>query len=183
MRLPRWLSGPRTRLDVAAGLVDGILNALTLAAGKLLDVHGGGATLELAVRVGAATALTTVFVFFVAHYAELRAELVRAERELNLLSHGRLAASRLGRRAARDALTSALLAAGCGLIGSMAPLLLCTVLPGPRWIGLAVTVGLLGVLGALLAKSFYGSPWLWGALIMCGGVALTYVGVRLHIAG
>jgi hypothetical protein len=64
------LLSPRGRLDIFAGLVDGILNALTLAAGRILN-SGDGADLELAMRVAVATGLTTIFVFFIAHYAEL----------------------------------------------------------------------------------------------------------------
>lgn len=32
MKLGDWAHDPRTRLDIVAGLTDGILNALTLAA-------------------------------------------------------------------------------------------------------------------------------------------------------
>lgn len=181
MNFRNWLGSSRTRLDIVAGLVDGILNALTLAAGRLLARHGG-ASLDLAVRVGAATATTTLFVFFCAHYAELRAELIRAEHELNLLSHGRLASSRLGRRAAMTALSGAGLAAACGLVGAMAPLLLCVWLPGPRWAGLAITIILLGILGALLARSFYGSAIIWALAIMIGGIFLTAIGMQIDIA-
>jgi VIT1/CCC1 family predicted Fe2+/Mn2+ transporter len=161
-------------------MVDGILNALTLAAGPLLRSHGG-TSFGLACRVGAAAALTTLFVFFVAHYAELRAELVRAERQLNLSSHGPLAASRLGRRALYEAAASATLAAACGLVGAACPLLLSTVLPGPGWIGLCATIVLLGVLGAVLARSFYGSVLFWSFAIMAGGIALTFVGIELNL--
>ena len=99
---------PRSRLDIFAGLVDGILNALTLAAGRILR-STDGADLNLAVRVGVATGLTTIFVFFIAHYAELRAELVRSEQKLNLLSHGRLATSRLGYKAFESAAVGSIL--------------------------------------------------------------------------
>jgi predicted membrane protein (TIGR00267 family) len=182
MRLPDWLVSSRTRLDVTAGLVDGILNALTLAAGHLVK-SGGGATLDLALRVGAATGLTTVFVFFVAHYAELRAELVQAEKELNLTYHGHLAASRLGRRAIQEAVTGALVAAGCGLVGSLVPLMLCALLPGNGIAGLSVTIGLLGMLGAVLARSFHGSSLFWASAVMVGGAILTYVGIKIDITG
>lgn len=175
-----WLVSPRTRMDVVAGLVDGVLNALTLAAGRLLRTPGG-ASPGLAARVGAATALTTLFVFFVAHYAELRAELVRAERELNLLSHGRLAASRLGRQALWNAAAGACVAAVCGLVGAMAPLLFCAASPAPHWIGLVATILLLGVLGGLLARSFHGSSSFWAIAVMAGGVLLTIVGVQIDI--
>ena len=176
-----WLTRPRNRLDIVAGFVDGILNALTLAAGKLLD--GGGADLMLAVRVGAASGLTTVFVFFVAHYAELRADLSRAERQLNLTAHGKLATSRLGRRALLRSIGGAALASVCGVLGSVVSLLLCVWLPRPPWLGVAGDIGLLGLLGALLARSFQGRSWFWAILIMVGGAVLTWIGVKIDIAG
>jgi VIT1/CCC1 family predicted Fe2+/Mn2+ transporter len=182
MSIRGWLESPRTRLDITAGMVDGILTALTLASGRLLK-PGEGASLDLALRVGAATAITTLFVFFVAHYAELRAEITRAERELNLLSHGKLAAGALGRRAVEEAVAGSSLAGLCGLAGAMVPLVLCHVLPSPRWLGLAATVVLLGALGALIARSFHGSSLLWAVLLMVGGIALAWLGLRLDIAG
>jgi len=181
MRLWRWLAQPRNRLDIVAGFVDGILNALILAAGKLLG--GGGADLMLALRVGAASGLTTVFVFFVAHYAELRADLWRAERQLNLTAHGKLAASRLGRRALLQSLGGAALAAICGVAGSVVSLLLCVWLPQPAWLGVAADIALLGLLGAVLARSFRGNAWFWAVAIMLGGGVLTWIGVKLDIAG
>jgi predicted membrane protein (TIGR00267 family) len=175
-----WLESPRTRLDITAGMVDGVLSALTLAAGRLLK-PGAALSVDLAVRVGAATALTTLFVFFVAHYAELRAELVRAERQLNLLSHGKLAGGRLGLRAIEEAAAGSVVAALCGFVGAMIPLLLCLSCPGPRWVGIAATILLLGLLGALLARSIHGAAPLWSVAIMLGGIVLTFVGVSLDI--
>lgn len=163
-------------------MVDGVLNALILAAGTLLKPTGN-VGLELAGRVGAAAALTTLFVFFVAHYAELRAELVRAEWQLNLSTHGQLAAGRLGQHALRDAAFGATLAAICGLIGATCPLMLTVVLPGPRWVGLCVTIMFLGALGAILARSFHGSALLWSVSIMVGGVGMTVIGIWLHLVG
>lgn len=182
MNIRSWLEHPRTRLDIAAGMVDGVLNALILAAGSLVKPTG---TLDfgLAWRVGAASALTTLFVFFIAHYAELRAELVRAEGQLNLSSHGRLAASRLGTRALHEAAAGAALAAGCGLIGATCPLLLSMILPGPGWIGLCVAIIFLGLLGAVLARSFYGSILFWSISIGIGGVILTFIGIWLDLVG
>jgi hypothetical protein len=181
MTVRGWIESPRTRLDIVAGLIDGILNALTLAAGHLMNA--GGADLGLAMRVGIATGLTTLFVFFMAHYAELRAELVRAERELSITAHGRLAASRLGQRAVQASAAGATLAAACGVCGASFSLLLCSYLPGPRWTGLAATVALLGGLGALLAKSFHGSPVFWALMLVVGGALLTIIGVKIDIAG
>jgi VIT1/CCC1 family predicted Fe2+/Mn2+ transporter len=182
MHWPNRLVNAHGRLDLVAGLVDGILNALTLAAGRLLR-DGGGASLGLAVRVAIATGLTTIFVFFIAHYAELRADLIHAERELNLLSHGRLATSQLGRRAIGDAATGAIMAATCGVLGAFIPLLLCTYLPAPKWVGLALILALLGILGAALARSVGGSIGFWAGSVLLAGAALTFVGVQLDITG
>jgi predicted membrane protein (TIGR00267 family) len=182
MSFRSWLESARTRLDVTAGLVDGILTALTLASGKLLDgvAHPG---VTFALRVGAATSLTTLFVFFVAHYAEMRADIHRAERELNLMAHGKLATGALGWRAVEESFAGALVAAVCGLLGAMVPLLLCYFMPSPRWLGLAITVALLGLLGAILARSFQGAIAIWAIALMAGGIVLTWIGLQLDIAG
>jgi len=175
-----WLTAPRTRLDVAAGTVDGILNAVILASGRLLKLNDG-TSISFALRVGIASSLTTLFVFFVAHYAELRSDLVRVERELNLTSHGHLASSRLGARAIRESLSQAVLAAVCGFVGAAFPLVLTAVLPGPRWLGLCITIGLLGLLGMMLARSFYGSMLTWAIVIMLGGALLVAAGAWLNV--
>ncbi|WP_454887886.1 hypothetical protein [Sphingomonas oryzagri] len=181
MNLRSWVTSPRNRLDVVAGLVDGILNALTLAAGRMLN--GSGADLMLAARVGTATGLTTIFVFFMAHYAELRAEIARSERQLNLTSHGKLATSKLGQRAVRESIAGACLAAVCGVAGALLSLLFCIWFPHPRWIGPTGDILLLGILGIFLARSVHGSPFIWAPAIMLGGVALTFIGVEIDIAG
>lgn len=181
MTLRQWLRAPGTRLDIVAGLVDGVLNALILAAGRMLKA--AGVDLLLMLRVGAATGLTTLFVFFVAHYAERRAELAEAERELSLGGHGRLAASQLGRRAVVSAAGGATLAAGCGVCGAVGALAICDLLAWPRGIGLVAVIGLLALLGGLLARSFHGSRLMWAAGVGGGGAILTWIGILLNIAG
>lgn len=170
---------PRNKLDVFAGLVDGVLNALTLAAGRI--VYAEGLNLSLVGRVAVASGLTTIFVFFVAHYAELRAELARAERQLNLTAHGRLAASHLGRVAIVTAMKGALLAALCGTIGATVPLLLCIVIPDPPWAGICLILIFLAALGALLARSFEGSIWLWSSIIVVAGIIFACIGTKLNL--
>lgn len=174
------LYSSRSRLDIVAGLVDGILNALTLTANRLLRSNGS-VDIDLIVKVALATGLTTVFVFFVAHYAEQRAELARAERELSFTTRGRLATSRLGRRALQAAAAGAIIAAFCGVVGATTALLICMYLPGPRWLALIAVLALLGILGALLARSFQGSIALWSLGLMVGGALLTWVGMKLNI--
>jgi len=183
MKAFEFIRHPNNRLDVVAGLIDGILNALALAAGRLVHTGGEGATLSLALRVSIAAGATTIFVFFVAHYAQLRLELVRHERELNFTEHGRLAATNLGRRVFLESLYKAILASVFSLAGALFPLILCTVLPSPAWLGLAITIVALGGLGALLAKTFYGSPLIWSIGLFFGGIALAFVGMKLDLVG
>lgn len=178
-----FIRDPNNRLDVVAGLIDGILNALTLAAGRLAHTGGEGATFSLALRVSAAAGATTVFVFFIAHYAQLRLDLIRHERELNFTEHGRLAATHLGRRVFLKSLLRAMLAAGFSLVGALFPLLLCAIAPSPRWLGLAITIIVLSGLGALLARTIYGSPLRWGLGHFIVGIALALVGIQLDLVG
>jgi VIT1/CCC1 family predicted Fe2+/Mn2+ transporter len=181
MSLRTLLRHPGNRLDIVAGLIDGILNALTLAAAKLFTA--GGLTLVLVGKLAAVTACTTGFVFFVAHYAQLRAELVHAERQLNLLSHGRLATTRLGKQILSEAAWGAVLASLFGVIGATIPLVIGLAIPQVPILGIALTVLLLGGLGWLLARSVFGSPLLWALTLMFGGIGVTTIGVQLDILG
>jgi VIT1/CCC1 family predicted Fe2+/Mn2+ transporter len=174
---------PGNRLDVVAGLIDGVLNALALATGRLMHANGAGGTWDLAIKVAIAACATTLFVFFVAHYSQLRLELLRHERELNFTDHGKLVATRLGRRVFVEALAKAILAASFSLFGALFPLALCVLLPSPPWLGLAITIAALGGLGMLLAKTIYGSPVIWGIALLAGGAALAYLGLELDLVG
>lgn len=179
MRFGEWLRDARNRLDVVAGLIDGILNVLTLAAAKLMNE--GGLTLAVAGKLAAVTACTTGFVFFVAHYAQLRSELLRSARQLNLLSHGRLATTKLGRQILLEAILAACVASVCGVVGSAVPIVLALLLPQIPIVGIVLTVALLGVLGWALALSVSGSPFFWAAGLMLGGIAVTVIGAKLSI--
>jgi hypothetical protein len=179
--LPKWLTAPDNRLDVVAGLIDGILTALAFAAGELIE--GGGASLSLAVRVAIATGLANAFVFFFAHYAELRTDLVGYEKQLNFLSHGRLASSHLGRKALSQSFAAAAIAAIWTIFGAMIALTVCVWLPQPRWLGPLIDILLLGALGVLLARNLHGAWWKWAISLMAGGLVLTAAGIELHVAG
>jgi predicted membrane protein (TIGR00267 family) len=180
MSVTHWLGAPQNRLELIAGFIDGMLTALTLTAGKLLR-HGGGLSFALAAKVGIVSACTAAFVFFVAHYAELRAELVRSERELNLLSRGRLASTHLGRQALGEASLAAVVGSLCSFLGAVIPLLFGIMLPGLPMISLGLSILVLGLLGAMLAWSTFGSPIVWAISLMAGGVAFTFVGLQLDI--
>jgi predicted membrane protein (TIGR00267 family) len=180
MKIFAWLSQPEHRLDLVAGLSDGILTALILSAGKLLN-SDEAVSVGLALRVATVATLTGGFVFFVAHYADLRSELVRAERQLNLLSHGRFASTRLGRAALHDAFASALIVSTCSFLGALIPLMASVLVPRPTWVGIAIAIGTLALLGIFLAKVVYGSPVRWALVLVGVGALLSFIGVRLEI--
>ncbi len=175
-----WLVRPNHRLDLVAGLCDGILTALTLASGRLLNTDAP-MDVSLALRVATAAAVSGGFILFVAHYAELRGELVHAERQLNLLPYGRMATTKLGRTVLREAASGSLIAAGCSFCGALLPLILGAVFPQMSWCAIAVALGALALLGGVLGKVVYGSPLAWSFVLLLGGAFLAYVGLKLKI--
>jgi len=173
-------SGQAYRLDLVAGLADGILTALTLGAGHMF-LSGSQISVALAFRVAFASAISGAFVFLVAHYADLRGELVEAERQLNLTSHGRLAASRLGRAAFRDATNKAMVASTCMFAGALLPMLVGALIARPRWLPVAVSLAALSLLGFFLARTVWGRPWRWVLTLVLAGIVLTCLGAELKI--
>jgi len=180
MKALTWVSHRQHRLDIVAGLCEGILTALALAGGKLIradDPITAGLALRIALAVGASEA----FVFFVAHYAELRNELIRAERELNLTSRGRLATTALGRAALQDAFRAAVVATGFSVVGALVPLCSAAFFPDRPWVGIVVALAALALLGLALAKTVYGRSGRWALALVGGGVAMTWMSVKLDI--
>jgi predicted membrane protein (TIGR00267 family) len=170
----------RTLLPTVLGLSDGILTALTLAAGQLTEPHHQ-MPLARGIRIAVAALVSSAFVFYVAHYAQLRGELVHAERQLNLMSHGHLASTRLGRSVRMEALVSAVLSSVASFWGALIPLLTGVLLPTLRWGPIVTSLASLGVLGIALARVVHGSYWLWCGGLVTGGVLLSLVGIWLHI--
>lgn len=169
-------------LPLVLGVTDGILNALTLAAGAILRGAGDGVSVALAARVGAAACVTAGFTMFVADYAERRSGLVHASRELNMTEPGRLAATSLGRAVAQESAFAATVAAVASLIGAAGPLLLGTLLPVPPWVTLLITVVLLGILGWLIGAVLSARRLRWALAMLLGGIAVTVIGAELNIA-
>ena len=170
----------KNRLDLVAGLCDGILTALILAGGSLLH-HGSSMSLDLSLRVAVAAAASGAFIFFVAHYAELRSELVHAERQLNLLEHGRFATTRLGRAVLKESFIGALIASICTFVGALIPMLASMIPSAPVWLGVAVAITSLAVLGFLLARAVYGKPMRWALCLGVAGVLVAFIGLQLRI--
>jgi predicted membrane protein (TIGR00267 family) len=168
------------RLELIAGFCDGILTALTLAAGRIV-ASASPISLGLALRVATAGASSSVFMFAVAHYAQSRGELSEAERQLNLTSHGKLANSRLGREVLLESAAAAIIGSASGFCGSLIPLLVGVMVPGARWLAIATALAVLAVLGAFLATTVQGRPLRWAVSLMLAGGALAYLGMRLRL--
>jgi hypothetical protein len=175
------LLGDGRMMPVVLGLADGLMNALTLAGGSIID-SGSGIDLGLALRIAAFAVATAAFVIFVARYAEFRSGLVRGARQLNIPDHGRLAGTALGRAVAIDAGADALLASLASGLGALVPLAIAAAFPELSWLAVVVAIGLLATLGAALGRVVLGSPLVWAAGLALGGAILTAVGVALHIA-
>jgi VIT1/CCC1 family predicted Fe2+/Mn2+ transporter len=180
MNIVSWLFRREHMFALLIGVVDGILTALTLAAGRVLSV-ADALDSTLAFRISAASALSGALVFFVAEYARQRGELVRAERQLSLTAHGRLAATRLGRAALYDAASGAALAIICNFLGALVPLLIGVALPSVSWLAAVVAIAILGALGIGIARAIYWNPLRWAMVLMLAGALLTLIGVQLHI--
>lgn len=168
------------RLYLVAGLSDGILTALTLSAGKLIQADSL-LTLDLALRVAVAGASSSAFMLFVAHYSQLRGELAEAERQLNLTAHGQLASSRLGRTVLIESATAAILGSLAGFCGALLPLLVGVIVPSAPWLAIAAALAALAILGAFLAFAVNGRAAAWAGALVLAGAALAYLGTYLKL--
>jgi len=169
-------------LPIVLGLLDGITNALGLAAHAILGGGSGGVGLGLALRVASFALVTAVFAIFVARYVELRTGLIRASRQLNLLDRGVLAATRLGRAARRDALADAAQASPASLLRRPSPAgyrRRVSRIPVARPLVLAISM--LIFLGLVGGHRLGENPGLWAALA-AAGIILAGVGAMLNIA-
>jgi predicted membrane protein (TIGR00267 family) len=171
----------RLLLPLVLGLSDGILDALVLASAAI--VHAGSrVTVGLAIRIALVGLITSIFTIFVAEYAHLRAELARAERQLNLARSGRLATSRLGRVVTREALQAAAIASAASFLGSLFPLLLGAFVSSASWVALVLAVGALAGLGAALARAIGGHLGRWMCGLAACGVVVAAAGIELKVA-
>jgi predicted membrane protein (TIGR00267 family) len=177
-----WLFRREHFLPLVLGFSDGILTALTLAAGRLTS-PGRVIPLDLALRIAAGALASGAFVFFVARYAELRGELVRAERQLNLTSRGRLAAGHLGSTVTNEAILSACISSVAAFSGALVPLLVAALFPAYRWASIAAALVALALLGAGLARAVHGRVLRWSLGLVAGGGALSVLGAYLKIVG
>lgn len=163
------------------GFIDGIINVLALTAGSILRA-GRPVTVELAVQISLFAATTGVFVIFVSSYVALRAELVRAARQLNLTGSGRLAATRLGRTIVREAGWEATAGGIASFLGCFVPLAVAWAFPNHGWVGILIALAMLAGLGVVLAELVQGRKLVWSIFLTVSGIALTMIGLWLEIA-
>jgi VIT1/CCC1 family predicted Fe2+/Mn2+ transporter len=139
------------------GPIDGILTALTFAAGRIV-MMAQPIDISLAARIALAASLSGGLVFFVAEYARLRGELVHAGEHLNLAAARELATSRLGNEILREAFHGAITATMGGFAGAMLPLALGALFSAISWMAIAVAVAVLGLLGIFVSRVVRGNP-------------------------
>jgi hypothetical protein len=178
--LPGWLRRRASVLSIVLGLVDGITNALGLAAHSVL--HGSAGGLGLALRIAFFALATAVFAVFVARYVELRTDLIQAGKQLNLLERGTLATTRLGRAERLDALADAAQASMASFSGALLPLALAVAFPALGWLPLALALLMLMFLGLIIGRRLSGNPVVWAVALGAAGPVLMVVGAVLDIA-
>jgi VIT1/CCC1 family predicted Fe2+/Mn2+ transporter len=87
----------------------------------------------------------------------------------------------LGTAVLCEAAVAAVIASGSTFVGALLPLLVSASFPRLAWLSIAVAIATLGVLGIGLAKSIFGSPLRWGAVLVLGGISVSLIGLKLHI--
>lgn len=167
------------KFAVVLGLTDGILTALTLAAGRIIGSRSG-LSVSLGLRVATASALAGGIVFFTAELARRNYELVHAEQQLNLLSHGRLATTRLGHFVLVESSKATIVVIVSNFFGALLPFLVGLISQFP-WIPICFALILLGALGVTIATVTYRNRVRWAASLMLAGAALTILGLWLRI--
>lgn len=181
MRKSAWRTARQGALLAATmGVTDGILTALTLAAG-LLTSKAAGVTVSLAMRVAGAAFFSGAFVYFVSKYAQFRQELAHAEQELSLMAHGKLAMTRLGKTILREAAAATFISSVAAFLGALCPLLVATLFPHDHWASVVASLIALGLLGVILARVLYGNMLRWSLALIIGGILMTGIGMRLEI--
>ncbi len=167
-------------LPVVLGLSDGILLALTLAAGRLVS-SAQPIGWSLAIRIAIGALASGAFVFFVATYSSLRGDLMHAERQLNVTSRGQLASSRLGLEVLVEAGATTLVSSVADFLGALVPLVPAVLLPRIGLGSVVASLLALGVLGLVLARVVHGTYWRWCLSLLLGGSVLTLLGAKLSL--
>jgi len=178
--IPKWLRKRENLFFIVTGLAEGILTALILSAGKILE-PSHTLTASLGLKIGIAAGCPETVVFFAAEYARQRGELVRIEQQLNLTRHGRLASSRLGRMALLDSFSAALVSGTCAFGGACIPLIIAGLIPGAGWEAIGIALGCLAIFGSGIGYATHSCKTCWAVALTLSGAALAALGAWLRV--
>jgi hypothetical protein len=92
---------------------------------------------------------------------EYRSELVLHARQPNLLEHGGLASTALGRAVLADATSNGVVAGLASFVGAFAPLALAAAVPNAPWLAFVAAIAVPAALGVGLARIVEGRVLVW----------------------
>lgn len=162
------------------GLIDGVLTVLTLATGHILQGKDS-LTLSLSLKVAFATSLSGACIYFFSEYSHLRQRLIHAEQELNLMHHGRLATTQLGKQVLKETVTGVFVSSIFSFTGAMLPLGCAVLFPTAQWISIIIALIILFIMGIAIAKLVYGTPFKWVLALLAAGILMGYAGYKLNV--
>lgn len=171
----------RNRLifPITIGLSDGIITALMLVSGDIL--RGDHIPLGLALRVAYGSSFVGTFSYFIAQYSELRGELSRTSRQLNLKSPSYLIKSKLGRDIIVESVTGAASAGFFGFVGALIPLITSVAEPSDPILSLISAEASLAFLGVGIGKAVKGNYVFWVIMMFIIGIVVAWAGNYLYL--
>ncbi len=161
------------------GLSDGIITALILASGGILN--GSGIDPFLAIKISFGSAFAGTFSYFIAQYAGLNEELHRIAKQLNLKSTRYLLKGKLGNEIFRESLVGSIIAAICSFFGALIPLFPSLIIKNNLIIPLAFSYVSLGILGLFISKTTSGKAPFWMSVMIGIGIIVTIAGFYLKL--
>lgn len=164
---------------ITIGLSDGIITALMLVAGDIL--RGDHIFLSLALRVAYGSSFVGTFSYFIAQYSELRGELSRTSRQLNLRSPSYLIKSKIGRDIIVESVAGAASAGFFGFVGALIPLVTSVAIPADPIVAIASAEASLAVLGLGIGKAVRGNYFFWVIMMFIIGIVVAWAGDFLYL--
>jgi hypothetical protein len=177
-----WLLAIERRFALVLGISDGILTALMLVAGRLARPGTERVSMDLALRVAVFALASGALTFFVARLTEVRQRLTNAERQLNIVTPGRLARTDLGRHALIDAVEQTAIASGASFAAALTLVGFAAAVPGATWLSIMLSLALLAGTGLVIGRSVHGAPLTWMGGLIAGGVVVSALGIWLNLA-
>lgn len=164
---------------ITIGLSDGIITALMLVSGDIL--RGTQIYLGLAFRVAYGSSFVGTFSYFIAQYSELRGELSRTSRQLNLKSPTYLIRSKLGRDIVFESVAGAASAGLFGFVGALIPLATSVFIPADPMFAIISAEATLAVLGLGIGKAVRGNYIFWVVMMFVIGIVVAWAGDYLYL--